>query len=479
VAYVRTVKTASGATAVQIVHSSRRGSRSIEHLGSAHDEGELEALKAAARQRLAAGQGELDLGLDAAAGSGPLEIVSSRVGHLWDALCRSYDALGFDEAAGGDEVFRRLVLARIIEPTSKQDSLRVLEEVGVSSASYPTVNRRLPVYATKQWRQGLAAACAAHAALGPASLVLYDVSTLYFETDTADGFREPGFSKERRLEPQITLGLLTDASGFPLMVEAFEGNTAETKTMLPVISSFMAAHQLRDVTVVADAGMISEANQHAIADAGLSFILGARIPEVPYAVSAWRKAHPGEDIPDGHVFTQPWPATRAQKANGRRDKTIYYQYKADRARRTLRGIDEQVAKAQKAVAGKAPVKRNRFIQLAGGTKSVNRELEAKARGLAGLKGYTTNLPDPTPEFVIGAYHRLWRIEKSFRMSKHDLKARPIYHHKRESIEAHLTIVFAALAITRSSRRPPAGRSSASSAPPAATAPSRSAPATRS
>ncbi len=448
-AYVRTVKTASGAIAVQIVYSSRRGSRSIEHVGSAHAEAELEALRAAARQRLVAGQGELDLGLAVGAASdGPLEIASSRMGHLWDALCRAYDVLGFDQAAGGDEVFRQLVLARIIEPTSKQDSLRVLDEVGVGAASYPTLNRRLPVYAKDSWRRGLAAACAVHAALGPASLVLYDVSTLYFETDAGDGFREPGFSKERRLEPQITLGLLTDASGFPLMVEAFEGNKAETKTMLPVITSFMAAHRLADVTVVADAGMISEANQHAIEDAGLSFILGTRIPDEPYIVKQWRREHPGKDMPDGHVFTQPWPATQAQKARGRRDKTIYYQYRADRARRTLRGIDEQVAKAEKAVAGKVPVKRNRFITLAGGEKSVNRALEAKARALAGLKGYTTNITDPSAEFVIGSYHQLWRIEQSFRMSKHDLRARPIYHHKRESIDAHLNIVFAALAVTR-------------------------------
>jgi hypothetical protein len=90
--------------------------------------------------------------------------------------------------------------------------------------------------------------------------VLYDVSTLYFETDAGDGFREPGFSKERRQEPQITIGLLTDASGFPLMVEAFEGNAAETTTMLPTITAFMAAHRLADVTVAADAGMISAAN---------------------------------------------------------------------------------------------------------------------------------------------------------------------------------------------------------------------------
>ena len=278
-AYVRTVKTASGATAVQIVWSSRRGSRSIEHLGSAHDDQELEALKAAARQRLAAGQGELDLGLPAGASpGGPLEIASSRMGHLLDALGRAYDVLGFGPATADDEVFRQLVLARIIEPASKQDSLRVLAEAGAAAVSYPTLNRRLPAYATQAWRQQLSAACAAHARLGPASLVLYDVSTLYFETDRGDGFREPGFSKERRLEPQITVGLLTGQAGFPLMVQAFEGNKAETKTMLPVITAFMAAHQLTDVTVVADAGMISEASQRAIEDAGLSFILGTKIP---------------------------------------------------------------------------------------------------------------------------------------------------------------------------------------------------------
>jgi hypothetical protein len=425
------VKTKSGARAVQIVYSSRGGSLELEHIGSAHSDAALEALKAVARQRLARGQGELDLGLDDAAppAGGPLPITSTRSAALWDALSRAYDLLGLDQAAEGDEVFRQLVLARIIEPTSKQDSLRVLQETGIEPASYATVKRRLPVYGTEAWRRSLSRRLAAHAALGPASLVLYDVSTLYFETDEGDGFREPGYSKERRLEPQITIELLTDASGFPLMVDAFEGNKAETHTMLPVIRAFM----------------ISEANRKAIEAEGLSFILGMKIPEVPYVVAAWRRDHPDEDIPDGHIFTQPWPAGETDK---RRDQVIYYQYKADRARRTLRGIDEQVAKAEKAVAGKIPVKRNRFVALAGADKSVNRTLEAKARALAGFKGYITNIDNPTPAFVLDAYHRLYNIEKSFRMSKSDLAARPIYHHKRASIDAHLTIVFAALAVTR-------------------------------
>ncbi len=193
--------------------------------------------------------------------------------------------------------------------------------------------------------------------------------------------------------------------------------------------------------------MISEANQVAIQAAGLTYILGARIPFLPGVVGEWRAKHPEQAIPDQLVLTQPWPASSSEKARGISDRVIHYQFRHDRARRSLRGIDEQIAKAQRAVDGKAPVKRNRFITLTGEAKSVNRDLEAKARELAGWKGYTTNLTGQSADFVIGAYHRLWRIEKSFRMSKHDLQARPIYHHKRESIDAHLATVFAALAVT--------------------------------
>jgi hypothetical protein len=169
--------------------------------------------------------------------------------------------------------------------------------------------------------------------LGPASLVLFDVSTLYFETDAGDGFREPGFSKERRLEPQITLGLLTDAAGFPLAVEAFEGNKAETATMLPVINAFKAAHRLSDVTVVADAGMISEANHVALQAAGLSYILGARIPFLPDVVREWHDKDPEQAVPDQLVLTQPWPATSSEKARGIPDRVVHYQFRHDRARR--------------------------------------------------------------------------------------------------------------------------------------------------
>jgi hypothetical protein len=335
--YVRTVKTASGARAVQIVHSTRRGSREIEHIGSAHTEADLELLKAAARQRLVAGQGELDLRPRPGDAPGAaLPITSTRMEHLWDGLARVYGLLGFEAATGGDEVFRQLVLARIIEPTSKLDTARVLDEVGIRASdtvSYRTLARRLPMYATEAWRAKLAGACAARAGLGPATLVLFEVTTLYCETAEGDGFRESGFSKERRLEPQITVGLLTEGSGFPLMVNAFEGNKAETTTMVPTPRAFQKVHGITDITVVADAGMVSAGNQQKLEEAGLSFILGGRIPEVPYAVKTWRQAHPDQDVADQQIFTQKWPAGPKDK---RKDQVIYYQYRADRARRTLR-----------------------------------------------------------------------------------------------------------------------------------------------
>lgn len=454
---MRTVPTASKATAVQIVWSSKKGSRDIEHIGSGHSASEVAMLKASAYRRIAgADQDQLPLGTDDELGAGAVgpsgmgsgvTVASMRMGPLIEALTAVYRGLGFEEASGGDEVFYQQVLARLVEPTSKLDSLRVIEEMGIDPVSYATVNRRLPTYATEEFRQKMTQALAARAELGPHALVLFDVSTLYFETAQGDGFREPGFSKERRLEPQITIGLLTDANGHPLKVTAFEGNKAETKTMIPVLQEFMADHQLKDITVVADAGMVSDANRKALAAAGLSYIIGEKLPEVPYVIGEWIDEHPGEAPSHGMTLTTP---VYEGPAGQRRKARIYYQYRENRAKRTLRGIDQQVAKAQKAVQGKAPVKRNRFVGIKGEQRFLKTDIEDKARALAGWKAYITNL-DPaqaSADYVIGAYHQLWHIEKAFRMSKSDLAARPVFARLKDSIDAHLSIVTAALAVAQ-------------------------------
>ena len=190
------MRTASGANAVQIMHGSRRGSRDIEHIGSAHDPAAVEALKAVARQRLAGGQGELDLdtaGVEsaalAAAGSGPLPIASTRMSALWDALCSAYNQLGFDTAATTPAVMAgrmrcsgrwcwRGSSSRPARPTACGSLLRSAWAPSPRTPRSNAACRALQGYADDAWRRRLAAACAAHARLAPASLVLYDVSTL-------------------------------------------------------------------------------------------------------------------------------------------------------------------------------------------------------------------------------------------------------------------------------------------------------------
>ena len=373
-----------------------------------------------------------------------MPVTAQRAGYLLDCIDACFNELGLAVATGDDQVFRDLVRARLINPGSKFDSIETLAEVGVTSASYATTKRRRPGFATDAFGEGLTQVLAHHAGIGPGTFILYGVTTLYFETDTPDELRKPGFSKERRLEPQILVGLLTDATGFPLHVGAFAGNSAETHTMLPMITRFQEAFQLDEVTVVADAGIFSAANKQALIDAGLHYILSVKTPTVPEVIETWRRENPSKDYTHGQIWTQ------ASASDGRQHTTpitvTHFQYSHDRARRSLRGISEQVAKAKRAVDGDIAIKRNRYIDLSAPNKKVNYALAAKHRALAGIKGYETDLVNLPANEVIGHDRRLFNIEKSFRMSKSDLKARPIYARKQDSITAHLNIVMAALAV---------------------------------
>ena len=141
--FIRKVPTASGARAVQIVHKRGRRVVGIEHIGSAHDDAALAVLMEIARQQLHAGQEVLDLGADSPAASSVsgARVAGTRSRLLWEALEAAYAQLGFD--AVGDEAFTALVLGRVIEPTSKADTLRVLADVGVPAPSLRTVFRSL------------------------------------------------------------------------------------------------------------------------------------------------------------------------------------------------------------------------------------------------------------------------------------------------------------------------------------------------
>lgn len=428
-AYIRKVKTASGATAVQIVRKQRGKIVDLTHIGSAHNEEELRVLVSIATKKLHANQ--LDL-FPEASSSIKVAIRHTYSGLLWETLVNEYTKVGFTKLE--DNVFRALCLARLVEPTSKTDSLRVLSDMGVETIDRNRLYRCLAKAADQGYRETISQLCFDHIHGETLSLVLYDVTSLYFEVQKEDEFRKPGLSKERRLEPQIIIGLLVDKNGFPLGLQSFEGNKAETKTILPIIKEFQAKHQLKRITVVADAAMLSASNLRALTEEGYSYIVGSRLNKVPYALAEYHKT--GE-MQDQQIVVEKHDAYR-----------IVYQYRSQRAALDLRNIEKQIAKAQKAVEGKIATTRTKFLSIDAKSKSLNYELIEKTRSLAGIKGYVTNL-DILDEEVIACYHQLFQVEATFRMAKSDLKARPIYHRKRDSIEAHLTIVLTALAVGKS------------------------------
>ena len=427
-AFIRKVKTSSGATAVQIAYKVKGRVVKILHIGSAHNKRELNILLGLAHKRLQASQLEL---IPETQSSLRVGIRRSFSGLLWNILREQYHQLGFAQLE--DEIFEALCIARIVEPTSKLDSLRVLVDLGIGPIDRNKLYRSLAKAAEQDYRQKISRACFEHVGKAGLTLVLYDVTSLYFEVQQEDDYRKSGLSKERRLEPQIIIGLLVDRNGFPLGLHSFEGNKAETTTILPVIQAFLAQNGLTQTTIVADAAMLSADNLTALTEAGYTYIVGSRLYKIPYNIAEYQKTGV---LRDQQIVTVQQEGYR-----------VIYQYRAKRAALDLRNIEKQVAKAKKALHGQIPAQRTKFLTVKAKSKQLNQRLIDKAKALAGIKGYVTNLDIPDQQ-VIDYYHQLFQVEATFRMAKTDLKARPIYHRKREAIEAHLTIVLAALAISR-------------------------------
>jgi hypothetical protein len=491
VAWIRRVRTASGATAVQIAESVDGRRRIVRHVGSARDEAELGLLMDEARRLLEDDQqGLLDLGITpsvpktvmisppqaglfptpsrpAATPARPVSrtrVLKTSSGLLYDALAAVYASLGFDIVA--DEVFRDLVIARIVEPTSLLDADRVLAEMGRRSASLSTRKRTLRRAHAGSYRDQIAAACFNHALThGDVSLVLYDVTTLYFEAEKEDDLRKVGYSKERRVDPQIVVGLLVDRRGFPLEIGCYEGNKAETLTIVPIVKQFQERHNLADMVVVADAGMLSSTNLKDLDAGSLRFIVGSRVTKAPKDLESHFRWH-GDAFTDAQVIDTITPRT-GHKIDAASDPKIkaepvwdpeqhpgswraVWAYSTKRAVRDNKTLTLQENRAKQVVAGEKVARTPRFVRNTTSGHVLDEASLARARRLVGLKGYVTNIPAdlmPTGE-VIASYHDLWTVEQSFRMSKTDLRARPMFARTRDAIEAHLTIVFTALAVSR-------------------------------
>ena len=220
------------------------------------------------------------------------------------------------------------------------------------------------------------------------------------------------------------------------------------------------------MVVVADAGMLSTSNLTALDEAGLRFIVGSRAVKAPGDLASHFRWH-GDAFTDGQVIDTITPkrstaAARAENDTAKRAEPIWdptkhsgswravWAYSNKRAVRDRRTLTLQENRAKAVIAGEKASRTPRFVKTTGGDRVLDAASLERAYRLVGLKGYVTNIPVGVMAAgeVIADYHALWQVEASFRMSKTDLRARPIFSHSREAIEAHLTIVFAALAISR-------------------------------
>ena len=404
--FLRKVRNASGATAVQIAERVDGRDKVIEHLGSAHTTVELAVLLETGRRKMHAGQGQFDLGMGE---RDPREaIVRGQVSRvLIEVIEGAWRRLGFDVV--GDAAFFQLVLARVVEPTSKADSVRVLTELGVTPVHRNTFTATLKRCGQRRYRDQIAAACFTHACTaGDVSLVLYDVTTLYFEAEQEDGLRKVGYSKERRVDPQVIVGLLVDRQGFPLEIGCWEDNKAETTTIIPIIRQFQERHALSDMVVVADAGMLSASNLKDLDEAGLRFIVGSRVTKAPTDLASHFHWH-GDAFTDGHIVDTITPRVATAAARGVNDVakraepvwdlTVHpkswravWAYSAKRAARDGKTLTLQENRAKAVVAGEKAARTPRFVTVKNGSRVLDEASLTRARRLVGLKGYVTNIP---------------------------------------------------------------------------------------
>ena len=269
-------------------------------------------------------------------------------------------------------------------------------------------------------------------------IVFYDVTTLYFETFGEDDLRKNGFSKDNRSQqPQILIALMVTKEGFPIAYEIFSGNTFEGHTIIPVIKDFIGRNKVKEFTVVADAAMISMENVKQLTENKINYIVGARMGGLSASLF---------ETVDAQMHREDGKSIRIGTELG----YLICSYSAVRYRKDLYEMNKQIEKAKQAVESPSKTRKTKFTKTNKHQMELNEELIEKTKKLLGIKGYYTNLEEKTANntTIIERYHELYRTEQAFRVSKSDLRTRPIFHFKEEPIKLHILICFMALVISR-------------------------------
>lgn len=444
---IRKVSTSSGATAVQIVRYVDRKCVVVRHVGSAKTDQELQILIQEAectRDEMCIQPSLFPAKRDETQLLHEKHLHLEAVTHLFahKMLRRCSQICGLEAM---HPLYQDLALMRIIEPASKLRTIELLQRYFNISYGRRTIYRVLPKLIDQKSTIEDVAYQTACTHFGEAfALVLYDVTTLYFEShEPDDDLKARGFSKDdKSKQPQIVVGLLVTHQGFPLTHEVFKGNTFEGHTMLGVLQEFKGRHPQANPIIVADAAMLSQENMNRLDAKGYQYIVGARLANG--TKSFINQIDTQLDRTDGTSIRLKYP---------KRSHEVICSYSEKRAKKDRRELEKQLKRAQELIARKESGRRAKFIKKnikGAGCFVLNEELKAKTEKLLGIKGYITNVPESvlSNSQVIEYYHELWHVEQAFRVSKTDLQTRPIFHQTHEAIRAHVLLCFMALMMSK-------------------------------
>jgi transposase len=447
--FIRKKKNRSGSISIQIIQKQQGKYVVIKTLGTSNDEEEIDRLYKQAQEAIPLLFNQITLFDD------PLEL--PRVDELNNddirvvgpelIFGRIFDHIGFSKIP--DQLFKELVISRITHPGSKLQLSEYLQENNRQDISADNIYYFLDKLNSKYKHQieDISFAYTRKLLNGNIGIVFYDMTTIYFESSQPDELRMTGFSKDgKHQHPQIFLGLLVGRNGYPIGYDIFEGSIYEGHTLIPVLEKFEKRFNFEKPIVVADARLLSKNNISTLTERGYTFILGARIKNESSTI---KEKIEKTSFTDGHIV-------KFKKSDG---TILYVSYSDSRAKKDQSNRERGLKRLEKSLnAGRLTKSNinnrgyNKYLKLEGEI-SIKIDYSKFERDYKwdGLKGYITNT-GLTGQQVIDNYNNLWKIEKAFRISKTDLKIRPIYHRLRERIEAHICISFVAYVLFKDLER---------------------------
>lgn len=453
--FVRKVHNRSGSTSIQIISKDSGKYKVVETIGTSKDPEEIERLIIEAKNdinylpnqmTLFPNLSETDIAIkDFLSNMNNLQIHTIGPELIFGTL---FDRIGFNIIK--DKLFRHIVIARLAYPTSKLKTVDYLYRYRGIKIEVDTIYRFLDKLCEKYKKVVERVAYEyTKRTLKNISVVFYDMTTLYFESEDEDDLRKIGFSKDGKFDkPQIMLGLLVGQNGYPIGYDIFEGNTFEGHTLIPTLNKIKEKYGFDKPIVVADAALLSRDNMKNLSKQKYRFIIGARIKNESDDIKE-RILKMVNNLKDGQSFILKKP-----------DKTrLIITYSDKRQIKDFRNRKRGLTKLRQMIkSGKLNKENinnrgyNKFLILKGNVDVEIDENKIKDDQLwDGLKGYITNTRLSSNK-IVENYRHLWQIEKAFRISKTDLKIRPVYHYHRKRIEAHICIVFVAYTIYKEMER---------------------------